>query len=83
MSEHDFALFLPDVHDIDDATMDAMYEAGCTDATAVLRAGRVRLWFGREAETRDDAIASAIRDVARAGFRAVIDDEEQGGATAS
>lgn len=47
----------PDLLDWD--TLDALYEAGCGDATI----GRNTLEFARAAQTRDEALCSAMRDV--------------------
>ncbi len=41
-------------------TLDALYEAGCGDATI----GSDTLEFARSAQTRDEALCSAMRDVA-------------------
>ncbi len=41
------------------ATLDALYEAGCGDATV----GHDTLEFARKAPTRDEALCSAMRDV--------------------
>ncbi len=70
MSPHEFTLILPGAEGVDPRTMDALFEAGCSDATPSVREGRVRLAFTREAETRSEAIESAVRDVRRAGFDA-------------
>jgi hypothetical protein len=47
----------PDLLDWD--TLDALFEAGCGDATI----GRDTLEFARSARTRDEALCSAMRDV--------------------
>lgn len=53
---------------LDDEILDALYEAGCTDASI----GHRTVEFDREAPTRWDAIQSATRDVtAVAGVRVV------------
>lgn len=57
-------------HDLlDDDVLDALYEAGCTDASI----GRRTVEFDREAPTRWDAIQSAIRDVTAVPGVRVID----------
>ena len=43
---------------MDWATLDALYEAGCGDATV----GHDTLEFARKAPTRDEALCSAMRD---------------------
>ena len=54
---------------LDDDVLDALYEAGCTDASI----GRRTVEFGREAPSRWDAIQSAIRDVSAVPGVQVID----------
>jgi hypothetical protein len=70
--EHDFALVLTGVSELTPAVEDALYEAGCDDATLSLRFGRVYLTFSRGAPTIKDAILSAIRDVKKANIRADV-----------
>ena len=69
-SEHDFALILGDVTDLNPAMDDALFEAGCDDATICVRAGRMYLTFSRIATTMKEAILSAIRDVQNANIGA-------------
>lgn len=64
MSEYEFTLILSeDLSDFDDSVIDALYEAGCDDATIAQRYGRIHVTFSRESRTLADAIVSAIRDV--------------------
>lgn len=49
---------------------DRFYEAGCDDATVAFQNGHIILDFTREAATLEEAIASAVADVARSGARA-------------
>ena len=69
MTEYDFVLKfdLPD-HDADpEQFVDALYEAGCDDATVGIgQNGRVALNFIREAPSAFDAVTSAMSDVKRA-----------------
>jgi len=51
---------------------DALYEAGCDDATLSLRFGRVYLTFSRSADSLKDAILSAIADVHKAKIGADV-----------
>ena len=53
-----------------DDVFDRFYEAGCDDATVAFQNGHFILAFAREAATLEDAIASAIADVAKAGAKA-------------
>ncbi|WP_425407578.1 hypothetical protein [Hwanghaeella sp.] len=52
-----------------DAIVDALFEAGCDDATVVERAGVFVIAFDREAGSLPAALRSAQRDVARAGLK--------------
>ncbi len=47
----------------------ALFEAGCEDALLGSRYGAVYLDFDREAETPEKAVSSALKDVARSGFK--------------
>ncbi len=69
---HDFVLVLSGVADLDPRVMDALFEAGCDDATPSLRLGRVTLMFARVAASLKAAILSAIADVHRAGIGASV-----------
>jgi hypothetical protein len=71
-SEHDFVLILDGISDLAPAMEDALYEAGCDDATISVRAGRVFLTFSRTAPTMKEAILSAIRNVREAGIGARV-----------
>jgi hypothetical protein len=71
-SEHDFVLILDGISDLAPAMEDALYEAGCDDATISVRAGRVYLTFSRTAPTMREAILSAIRNVHEANIGARV-----------
>ena len=69
MTEFDFILKfdLPDPETDPDKFVDALFEAGCDDATVGIgQHGRVALNFTREAATALEAVASAIADVRKA-----------------
>ncbi|GAC1451010.1 MAG: hypothetical protein NVSMB9_35830 [Isosphaeraceae bacterium] len=70
--EHEFVLVLSGVDGIGANVMDALFDAGCDDATPSLRFGRVYLTFSRVATSLKNAILSAIRDVKRSGIGAEI-----------
>lgn len=70
--EHEFVLVLSGVAELSPRVVDALFDAGCDDATASLRFGRVYLCFAREAPTLRDAVLSAIRDVGRARIGASV-----------
>ena len=65
--EFTFTLFGVDELTVEVA--DALYEAGCGDASPCSRGPVVYLHFDREADSLGDAVGSAIKDVARAGFK--------------
>lgn len=71
-SEYDFAVFLSGVSEIDQVVEDALFNAGCDDATLSLQHGSVRLAFSRTATSLRAAILSAIHDVRRAGIGADV-----------
>ena len=64
---YSFNLTLAGVAELTPAMADALFEAGCDDATPSSRAGVVTVGFDREAERLGDAIGSAVQDVERAG----------------
>ena len=72
LCEHEFVLVLSGVDNIDRSVMDALFEAGCDDATVSLRFGRVYMTFVRPASSLKDAILSAIRDIRSAGIGAGV-----------
>jgi hypothetical protein len=60
-----------------DEMVDRLYEAGCDDATIGRQHGQTIAMFDRVAKTYGDAIASAVKDVQKAGYsvaRVVADD---------
>ncbi len=63
--EYDFALVATGVPELTDAAMNALFEAGCDDATPSIQRGVLYLEFSRTAPSLKDAILSAIRDVQR------------------
>jgi hypothetical protein len=65
---HRFTLILADIEDFDEEMSDRVYEAGCGDAALSSCEGVVTLDFNREAPSRDEAVSSAIADVAKAGY---------------
>jgi hypothetical protein len=65
---YSFSLILAGVTEITVAMADALFEAGCDDASPWSCEGIVSVDFDREAESLGDAIGSAVKDVARAGF---------------
>ncbi len=64
--EYDFALIVGGVDELTQAIEDAVFEAGCDDATLSIRYGLLYMEFSRSATSLKDAIFSAIHDVQRA-----------------
>lgn len=70
--EHDFDLVLGGVSELTEEMVDAIFEAGCDDATPSLRSGRVFLKFTRRAPSLKDAVIEAICQVRRANIGATV-----------
>jgi hypothetical protein len=70
--EHDFTLVLTGVSELTQTVEDALFNAGCDDATIAVRSGRLFVTFSRSAESLKDAIISAIRAVWRANIGADV-----------
>jgi len=70
--EHEFVLVLSGVTDLGPPVMDALFEAGCDDATPSIRFGRVYLTFARVAKSLKAAILSAIENVQGARIGASV-----------
>ena len=65
---YSFTLILAGITEITVAMADALFEAGCDDASPGSRDGIVSVDFDREAESLGKAIGSTVADVERAGF---------------
>ena len=70
--EYDFALVIGGVPELTAAVEDALFEAGCDDATLSIRYGLLYAEFSRTAKSLQDAILGAIRDVRRADVGAEV-----------
>lgn len=68
----EFTLVLDGIAGITAEVENALFDAGCDDATISLRQGRVYLTFSRAAATLKDAIISAIQDIRGAGIGADV-----------
>ena len=62
-SEFDFTLVLGGADKLSSDIENALFDAGCDDATLSLRTGRLYLTFSRTANSFKDAIISAIKNV--------------------
>jgi transcriptional regulator with XRE-family HTH domain len=70
--EYDFALVMVGVPDLVPEVEDALFKAGCDDATFSIQYGCLYAEFSRTAISLKDAILSAIQDVRKAGVGAVV-----------
>ena len=57
--------------DFFDGIEDLIYDAGCSDALVYSQNGRVYLDFDREADTKDQAIESALRALQKIGIETI------------
>ncbi|MGD0771131.1 MAG: helix-turn-helix transcriptional regulator [Tepidisphaeraceae bacterium] len=71
-SEYDFSLVIDGVCELTTEVENALFEAGCDDATFSIQYGHLYAEFSREAGSLKDAILSAIKDVRRAGVGAAV-----------
>lgn len=68
MKQFEFDVILRETPAITDEAADALFEAGCDDATPVSRDGRAWLHFDRKSASLEEAIRSAIAQAQAAGF---------------
>ena len=69
---YQFSLVLENVDDKTAGLEDSLYEAGCDDALMNSRNGIVYLDFDREANSLEEAVITAIRDVESASIKAIV-----------
>ncbi len=69
---HEFTLIVDGISELNPEVMDALFEAGCDDATVSRQGETVSMDFARSAPTLKDAIASAIANVRHAGIGARV-----------
>ena len=67
--EYEFTLTLSGVQELTREVLDAFYETGCDDALIGFRDGVAYADFCREADSRQEALQSAIRDVEATGAK--------------
>ncbi len=68
MEKYEFQVILAGVSEMTDEISHALYEAGSDDGTPFSSEGIAAVGFTREATALDEAIRSAIADIARAGY---------------
>jgi hypothetical protein len=71
-TEYDFVLVLTSIAELTSEIENALFEAGCDDATVSVRSGRIYLTFSRRATSLKDAILSAIQNVRDARMGAEV-----------
>ena len=67
MKMHEFSIVASGLDPKADDFEQRFYDAGCDDATIAFQKGHIIVDFARDADTAEEAIASAIQDVRRAG----------------
>ena len=70
--EFDFALIVGGVGELSRKVEDALFSAGCDDATLSMRHGRLYVEFSRSARSIEQAILGAIHQVRSAGIGAEV-----------
>jgi hypothetical protein len=65
--KYEFSLILS-ATEVTDEDADKLYGAGCDDGSILTCGGVTKVQFGREAPNLDEALASAIQNVERAGL---------------
>ena len=65
--KYEFSLIVLEA-EVTDEDADKLHEAGCDDASILTRDGVTTLQFDRHAANLDEALASAIQSVERAGL---------------
>ena len=70
--EYHFALVVGGVSELTSAVEDALFRAGCDDATLSMQHGRLYIEFSRSAGSLEDAIIGAIHDVRKAEIGAEV-----------
>ena len=68
MNRYEFRLILSDALELTDDIADALFEAGCDDATPGTCDGEFIIDFHREAGSLEEAIRSAAENVRTAGY---------------
>ncbi len=70
--EFEFALVVGGVPELTRAVEDALFNAGCDDATLSIRYGQLYVEFSRSAKSIEEAILGAIHNVRDAGVGAEV-----------
>jgi hypothetical protein len=68
MRAYSFDVFLDQLSEVTDEHADALFAAGCDDATPISRDGMAWVHFDRESASLEEAIRSAVKQVQSAGL---------------
>jgi len=71
MERYSFTMQVSGISPEGDGYEDALFEAGCDDALIAVIEGAMFLDFDRTASSYEEAIASAMRNIERAGGKVV------------
>lgn len=69
MKTHEFIIIASGLDPAQEDFLDRFYDAGCDDATVAFQKGHIIVDFARGAGSLDDAIASAVAAVKKAGAK--------------
>ncbi len=69
MTKYEFTLVLKGPLELSEDVADELFEAGCDDGTPGTCEGVFSIDFHRQAESLEEAIRSAIRNVRKAGYQ--------------
>lgn len=64
-----FTIYLDGIKALTERLADRLYEAGCRDATIAFQNGELAIDYDRSAISLDRALARAVRDLLRGGYR--------------
>lgn len=70
MSQYHFTLIVSEPMELTESLADALYSAGCDDATPGTCEGVLSIDFHREARSLEEAIRTAIENIRVAGLKA-------------
>ena len=69
MAKYRFTIIFKAIAELTEKLETALYEAGCDDALLWQSKGKIGLDFTRAANSKTEAVQSAIKDIRRAGIR--------------
>ena len=66
---HCFTIYLDGVRSLTARLANRLYEAGCRDATIAFQNGELAIDYDRSAASLDKALAGAVRELVKHGYR--------------